>query len=246
VTLRGLAPIIGFVCAALVLGGMGKVPRPNPFYQGYLVNDGDSLPTIDGSTDGGSLMTYVAVPGKALAAPTVAVIGQTLAGNITSFPNTVGAVYNSAKAVYGVSIPFVVQIYAGGNDIRGGASAATIFANLQSYVNLVHALGPNAKVIVVGYLVQCDIQQNGSWVAVLQTLNTNVIANWNVIQGSGGLGADGLANYFANPTIGPNTYASSAFCGFPNTYSPDGQHMTDVAKAIAGPIEVAAATPLFP
>jgi hypothetical protein len=33
-----------------------------------------------------------------------------------------------------------------------------------------------------------------------------LIAGWNVAQGSGDLGADGTADYWANTTIGPGSY----------------------------------------
>lgn len=235
--------IVGGILLALSvfpLLAMARWPQRqvlSPAYQGYLINDGDSLSTTIGSSDGGTILTYVNVPGKTLAYATVAISGQTLAGNISTFPNTVGAVYNSMRTIYGTSIPFVVQILSGANDIRLGGTASAIYANLQAYINLVHALGPNAKVMATTYLVQCDIFGNGPQLAVLQTLNNSVISNWNVVQSSGGLNADGLVNYWADLTIGPNSYVSSTFCGFPNIYSPDGQHATNVSKAIMGSLE---------
>jgi hypothetical protein len=65
-------------------------------------------------------------------------------------------------------------------------------------------------------------------------------------QGSGGLGADGIANYWVNTTIGPGNYNGSTFCNYPNSYSKDGTHPTDLAMSIMGSIEAAAVQPLLP
>jgi hypothetical protein len=43
----------------------------------------------------------------------------------------------------------------------------------------------------------------------------------NAAQNSGGYGADGIANYWADPTVGANSYSMSAFCN--RTYSVDGR-----------------------
>jgi hypothetical protein len=59
------------------------------------------------------------------------------------------------------------------------------------------------------------------------------------------LGADGLANYWADPTVGPGNYTGSAFCGSPNTITPDGQHPTDYAMQFFGNIASASLNALI-
>jgi hypothetical protein len=39
-------------------------------------------------------------------------------------------------------------------------SGAELFVLLQSYLNAVHSLGPNALVVVAAYPLQCDIFKN--------------------------------------------------------------------------------------
>lgn len=235
-----------FCC--VLMTAMARLPQGVPplAYKGYLVNDGDSFSNTHGSTDGASIMTYVSVPNRNLAMATTAVTGQTLSGNISTFPATVLPIYSAASKIYGTSLPFIVQILSGANDIRSSVAVSTIYANLQTYVNLVHALGANAKVVVGSQPVQCDIFNSSPELTALQTYNGDIRSNWNVAQSSGGLGADGLSDFWANSTIGQGNYTGSAFCGFPNTYSSDGQHPTDAAMAILGPIEETAVQPLIP
>jgi hypothetical protein len=205
-----------------------------------LINDGDSLSTTFGSSDRKTFMLY------ALSALTpvprsvnVAVNGETLATMVSNFSAHVGVLYDPKYRL-------VVHILAGTNDIRAASSAATIYSLLQTYVNDVHALGSNAKVIVGVNLVQCDIYDRANELGVLEALNAHIIAGWNVAQGSGGLGADGIANYWVNTTIGPGNYNGSTFCNYPNSYSKDGAHPTDLAMSIMGSIEAAAVQPLLP
>lgn len=216
----------------------------------YLIDDGDSFFTTAGTaaTGGQTILGYVIVPGKSpyLGKYIVAKDGQTMATVLANFTTNITPLYNQATTLYGSSYQFVVQLLAGANDIRAGTAASVIYANMQSYVNAVHALGSNAKVTVGSYPLQCDVFQNSTWLASLQTLNGLIIAGATTAQGSGGLGADGLANFFADPTVGMNTYSSSAFCGSPNQYSPDGQHGTALSKSIFAPVESAAVTPLMP
>jgi hypothetical protein len=117
---------------------------------------------------------------------------------------------------------------------------------LQTYVNNVHALRSNAKVVVGVNLVQCDIYNRSNELGVLEALNADIIAGWNVAQGSGGLGADGLADYWANTAIRPGNYNGSTFCNYPNSYSRDGVTRTVLSMSIMGSIEAAAVQPLLP
>ena len=117
-----------------------------------LINDGDSLSTTFGSSDRKTFMLYalsalMPVPRSV----NVAVNGETLATMISNFSAHIGALYDPKYRL-------IVHILAGTNDIRAASSAATIYSSLQTYVNNVHAVGSNAKVIVGVNLVQCDLQ----------------------------------------------------------------------------------------
>jgi hypothetical protein len=69
-------------------------------------------------------------------------------------------------------------------------------------------------------------------------LMTLIYEHWNKPQSLGGLEADALVDYFGDPTIGDNTYSSSAFCSA--QWSRDGSHLNDGGKAIMGRIEAEA------
>jgi hypothetical protein len=205
-----------------------------------LINDGDSLSTTFGSSDRKTFMLYALsaltpVPRSA----NLAINGETLATMVSDFSAHVGALYDPKYRL-------IVHILAGTNDIRAASSEATIYGLLQTYVNDVHALGSNAKVIVGVNLVQCDIYNRANELGVSEALNAHIIAGWNVAQGSGGLGADGIADYWTNTTIEPGNYNSSTFCNYPNSYSKDGAHPTDLSMSIMGSIEAAAVQPLLP
>jgi GDSL-like lipase/acylhydrolase family protein len=209
---------------------------------GYLISDGDSLSTTAGSSDGKTVSDYTGLPAN-IVSVVVGVGGATTTGMVAAFATHVTARYTTAVAVAGSSVPFVVHFIIGANDITLGTPFATSYANIQTYINNVHALGSNAKVIIATVPLECNIFGNGTWLTLLQAYNNSIYANWNVPQASGGLGADGLDDWFAEPTVGMNTYASSAFCS--STYSPDGLHLNDFGKAFLGPLEGAAAAKLL-
>jgi hypothetical protein len=169
----------------------------------------------------------------------VAVNGETLATMVSDFSAHVGILYDPKYRL-------IVHIIAGTIDIRAASSAARIYSLVQAYVNNVHALRSNAKVVVGVNLVQCDIYNRSNELGVLEALNADIIAGWNVAQGSGGLGADGLADYWANTTIRPGNYNGSTFCNYPNSYSRDGVTRTVLCMSIMGSIEAAAVQPLLP
>jgi hypothetical protein len=147
----------------------------------------DSLSTTFGSSDRKTFMLYALsaltpVPRSA----NVAVNGETLATMVSDFSAHVGILYDPKYRL-------IVHIIAGTIDIRAASSAARIYSLVQTYVNNVHALRSNAKVVVGVNLVQCDIYNRANELGVLGALNAHIIAGWNVAQGSGGLGADGIA-----------------------------------------------------
>lgn len=220
-------------------GGASTSYQPPSGPLPILVNDGDSMSTTSGSSRGITFQ-YYAIASLTLRQPivayNVAVTGETLATMVANFATNVTPLYQA-------NVPFVLFILGGGNDIRTGQTGAATYALLQTYVNLGHALGANVKVVVGSYPLQCDIQASPSQNTQMQVFNGDVETLWNVPQSSGGLGADGLADFFVNPIIGMNTYASSAFCN--QQYSADGQHGTDLTKSIMGPIAGAAMQPLL-
>jgi hypothetical protein len=196
----------------------------------YLINDGDSLMSINGSSTRRTSLSFVVplLKGAALTANT-SIPGETLAQMVANFSKNVGSKYDKGYRL------FIVHSLGGGNDIRARASASDLYALLQQYVKAVHALGPNAVAIVSSYPLQCDIFNHPERRVALQSYNNLIYDGWNKPQSSGGLGADGIVDYFADPTIGANTYSSSAFCSA--DWSTDGGHLNDAGKAIMGLIE---------
>jgi hypothetical protein len=126
---------------------------------------------------------------------------------------------------------FIIHLIIGPNDVRIGQTATQIEACLQSYVQAAQTLGTNVKVIIGIPPLQCDIFNSGTELPVWTALWNWVLANYNVLQTSGGLNYNGqaviVANYWADPTIGVGgATASSAFCSA--TYSADStQHAND-------------------
>lgn len=201
-----------------------------PQVRDIIIGDGDSTNSGAGSWVDNSITRYaVGQTIRPVQAINMAQYGQTLSSMVTNFSTRIAPIYSSAYQ------NFVVHVYAGPNDIRGGATAAAVYANLQTYVAAAKALGSNVRVIVAVPMLQCDTYANGTWNSALQTLNANIRANWAAAQGAGGLGADGIADYMADPTIGPNSYASSYFCSNVPA-SPDGQHPTDATMQYFAPI----------
>lgn len=210
-------------------------------FANVIVEDGDSFVSGKGSSFDNSIfrfsLTELKYPVRAF---NNAVPGKTMAQLDSTFSTSVPTYYQSGYTV------FVVHFSGGANDIRFAVPVSTIYSEYQSYINKVHALGSNAKVVIATNPLQCDIFQNPTELAALQSLNGMIIANWNVAQGSGGLGADGLDNLWATPTVGPGNYSGSVFCGFPNQYSPDGQHPTDLSMSLYGPVQAAALNAVLP
>lgn len=221
----------------------GQVSNPVSISSGrvvrYVINDGDSLSLAQSFNNSpNSFQTYALsdLAHSFLVTYNVAVGGIGVPQMISGFNANISSVYTT-------SYPFIVVIEGGANDIRGGTAAGTIFSDLQSYVNLVHGLGGNARAVVGSLPMQCDLFNNASWKAAVQTLNASIISSWNVSQGSGGLGADALIDFYDDPTIG-QTNGSTGFCN--TVYSPSpGQHPTLAAMAILGAIEAAAIAPFM-
>ena len=205
-------------------------------YSYVLVNDGDSMSSGEGSLLDNSPMRF-ALPSinPPVRAYLDAVFGTTLATMLTNFSA------NIAPHCSGAYTACIIHIMAGENDIRAGTQVATIEANLRAYVNAVHAIGPNAKVIIGVTPMQCG--WSGAQLTAYQQYTTDRISLGTVPQAQGGFGADGIANYWADPTIGAGNFTTSAFCN--GMYSPDGGHPTDLTMGIMGGIEAAAVNALL-
>lgn len=133
----------------------------------------------------------------------------------------------------------IVTLLIGANDIRAGTSVSTILTDIAAYADAVHALSANAVFALATYPLQCDIFNNSTFRTNLQSLNNSIYSLGLTSTASGGLGADVLIDFFADPTLGPGNYASSSFCSN-TTNSPDGQHPTDYLMGYYAPIAAAA------
>lgn len=112
----------------------------------------------------------------------------------------------------------VVCHYAGGNDVGiGGGTAADIYAALTGLVADLHALGSTVKVVLGTYLPRTGLDN-----AVRATLNTLIRAN--------SAGADAVADWAANATIGPDGANSNT-----TYYQTDGIHLIDAGTTVGYP-----------
>lgn len=175
-------------------------------------------PTWNATASGGQLTSVVPanLGAGCASAPTVNIGGT---GAVTA--NVVGGQVTS----YTITNPGVSPT----------ALVASIYANVRTYVNAVHALGANAKVVLGTEMVQCDVAGNPTNLGALQAYNTLISANT--------AGADAIADYQADSYFGPGNYTSSNFCLAAN--SPDGQHPTDSFMAYPAQIEAAAVNGLL-
>ena len=118
----------------------------------------------------------------------------------------------------------VVLLFMGTNDLTvGGRSAAQIYADIQTYAGYVRASG--------GKIIVATLLPNKAWNGTQQTtrndLNTLIRTNWASF-------ADGLADFAADPTMGPQAAASD------NALYPDGLHPSRVGHSYLAPIAAAA------
>lgn len=209
-----------------------------PQYDDVLDVEGDSI-----SNGQGGILDYtrtryaLAFLSRQLRLYNNAVSGWTLQQINTALSARLTAEYSSLYRT------FTVEIFAGRNDITiNGSTAAQVEGYLQTAVATAKALGANVKVLVATSPVECDLSLNSGYLASIQAYNTWIIANWNVSQANGGLGADGLVNYWADPTIGPGSYPGSGTSPWCSNIvnSPDGVHPTDYYMQFMAPIEATA------
>jgi hypothetical protein len=99
---------------------------------------------------------------------------------------------------------------------------------LQSYIAAAKATG--WKVVVATTLQRGSGDCSGGSNAIILAFDALVRAGWNVPQSSGGLGADALADWQADPTIGPASAMSNA------ALYPDGIHLSSLGAGYAAQI----------
>lgn len=194
----------------------------------FVINDGDSLLAENGSrTHATSFGFALRALGKGFEGANVAIAAITLNQMVRNFD------FNVGERIFVHDRPVILHVLGGGNDLRHGALPDDIFDQLRVYV--AHAQALNMKVLVGSYPLQCDIFKNPDWAPRLKRFNDLIYASWAKPREAGGLGADGLVDYFANPMIGPADYEHSAFCD--HKQSPDGAHLADGGKTTMGEIE---------
>jgi hypothetical protein len=95
---------------------------------------------------------------------------------------------------------FIVNLLWGTNDIvSGGRTAVQVYADLQTDIALIKALGPNVKVNVGTLLPRGSITT--AQIASTTALNTMIVNGYNQSQATGGLGADGLIDYASDALL---------------------------------------------
>jgi hypothetical protein len=195
---------------------------------------------ITGGNAATSLYDNLAVPAKMY---DVAVHGQVACGS----GNAAQAIFAANNTyLYTQSVrKFVISETVGGNDITGGATAASVEPCIQSVVQQARALYPgsgvnNISVIWPMGVLQCqDLTASGSVLSNIFLLDSYILANQS--QTAGGLGADAVINMVNDPILTGGTYTvasgqisatASALCSapasgtpsYPNPYSADGAH----------------------
>lgn len=150
--------------------------------------------------------------------------GSQVQNEITYFSNQSGLLlgqYPSDNRVVFLSI--------GTNDLTlGGRTAEQIYEDIQTFAGLVRAAG--GKVVVSTILP--NAAWNGTQEATQATLNASIRDNWATF-------ADGLADFAADPTMGPYEAAHDL------ALYPDGLHPSRLGHSYLAPIAAAAINALL-
>jgi hypothetical protein len=244
----GLAEIFGNfkLTAAQILAiqqSLSATFQIAPQHNVAVVVDGDSLLPGRGSLQNNSQTKLAQSQFKyPVALYNVSLSGATCGSSTTNF--TAGGPATIYQSTYQRFI-VVNDVFA--NDIRAAASAATIQACIQAYVNSVHALGSNARVVWAIPMEQYDIFASGPEFAVYQTIVNWLITQGTASQASGGAGADGIVSFWSDPTIGPGNFTTTPpFIQAGSIYSPDGLHPTDLSMTIMTPYLATGINALLP
>jgi lysophospholipase L1-like esterase len=145
----------------------------------------------------------------------VGVSGQTVIGMISTAPTVVDPVYSASR------LENFCAAWGGTNDIVNlGDSAATVFANLQTYINARLAVG--WKVVVLTCIDRTGINETTR--AAYNALITSTY-------GGGAVPGVAVADVAANANIGANGAASNL-----TYFMSDGIHLTTAGYAIVAPV----------
>ena len=195
---------------------------------GRVVFSGDSI--VAGSSpaalryDGFAKQSYPLLSAK--------ISAYNVAGGGNQVQNMIGT-YSSSSGAGPILTAFadnrVLLLMVGTNDLTVGArTAVQIYADIQTYAGLVRADG--------GKIIVSTILPNNVWTAPQQTtrtdLNTLIRTNWATF-------ADGLADFGADATMGPQAAAANT------ALYPDGLHPSRLGHTYLAPIAAAAINALL-
>jgi lysophospholipase L1-like esterase len=147
--------------------------------------------------------------------------GDTIMHRVSNYAADIAPIYNP------LAINNILEIAAGTNDIGGTTTDVQVEGYLQSYITAAHATG--WKVIVATIL-----PRNG-----FTTTQNTYLANVNTWIRAGSSGADAIADYAADPTMGNSASVTNT------TYYADGTHPTTLGYGYLAPIEAAAVNGLL-
>ena len=160
--------------------------------------------------------------------------------NVYNFSIGGGTLHSNGFTSYTTDVSPLLSVYPtdnriiflayGTNDLTIlGRSASEIYSDIQTYCSTARADG--AKIILATLL------PNGSWDVTRQAtrndLNALIRGNWSTF-------ADGIADFAADPTMGPQSAASNI------ALYPDGLHVSMEGAAYLAPIAAAAINALLP
>jgi lysophospholipase L1-like esterase len=183
-----------------------------------LVFDGDSLTFGTGGTAPYSNSVTLTDSGVTYTKTNVAVTGRTAA----QLTDTGFALVDALHNVYARNI---VVVWAGTNDLIGGASTGLTVANIRAYCRARQKAG--ARVVV------CTLTSINGQETNRETVNTIIRAHWTEF-------ADALADLGANANIGAhNAYLSSTY------FNVDGIHLKDAGYAVVATLVQAAANAML-
>ena len=139
------------------------------------------------------------------------------------------ALYDTTVApAFDVATSCVIFFHAGDNDIAQGGTAAEAYAALRSYVARAHAQG--WAVVVSTEMQRFDFLAEGQ----------REIDAYNALLRADRAGADGLADFGADPLMGGAGGRSD-----PARYTADGVHPTDGGYAVLARVAAASLLPLL-
>lgn len=198
----------------------GITPSPT----GRVIWEGDSITAAEGlQTTAYNGFVKQAIPLlPALNHYNTSLGGDQIQNELTNYSNEVGALLTQ----YGSGIVF---LFLGTNDLTlGSRTAAQIYADIQTMCGNIRANG--------GEVIVTTILPNNIWNTTQQTtrndLNTLIRTNWASF-------ADGLADFAADPTMGPQSAAADL------SLYPDGLHPSPLGHSYLAPIAAAAVQALL-